>query len=473
MENTLADSPEIQFIGEEELEQIQQDVLEFLPQIEEWLATEQHAALEELISELHPNDLAAILYALDFDQASLFFNRIPFSERGETLYEMPEKLAYRFLHSGMTPADIAQSCKGLASDMIADLLGLLHVREIGDILVHLSFKERSLILELLSYPEDTAGALMDKGFIGVQEHQTIHKAISSLRKYGREIDDVHTIYVIDKMGRYRGNVSLSRMILSRPQTKIKRIMETEIRPIPVDMDQEQVADFFTRYNLITAPVVDEQGIMLGRITVDDILEVVREEASEDILRMGGMSGEETLDTPVWKSSLQRIAWLAVNLLTAFLSAAVVKSFEDTIARIVILAALMPIVAGMGGNAGSQTLALVVRNLALGELNQANAWKTFGREFIIGILNGLGIGVLTGLVVFAFTDSSTLAAIVCLALIANMLIAAIAGSTLPILLQKIGVDPAIASGILVTTCTDTLGFFVFLGLAWLAIPWLAA
>lgn len=459
------ENEEIEEIDPVELNRDPEPHLEIINQL---LENNEIEELQAFIKDLYPGDLADVLQMLDFEYAKILFSALTSTLQGETLYELNENLSKRFLTEFLTPKQSAACLTDLPTDKVADLLGLLKTKGVGDILVHMPFVERSMLLELLSYPEDTAGALMDKQFVAVREHLSISKAITALRKAGKDIDDVHTIYVVDDQGRYRGNVSLTKMILTKPRKKIKSIMQDELLPIPINMDQEEIADFFTKYDFITAPVVDEHGTMLGRITVDDILEVVREEASEDILRMSGMSGEETLDTPVWKSSLQRILWLSLNLATAFMSAGVVRLFETTITKVVILAALMPVVAGMGGNAGGQTLALVVRNLALGELTNANAWKTLAREMLIGLLNGLTIGFFSGIIVLFLTNSLFLASIISTALLANLFIAAVAGSTLPIMLQKMNIDPAIASTILVTTLTDTMGFFVFLGLAWLLI-----
>lgn len=437
--------------------------------IHELIAGKREAELINFIKEVFSSDLADIIELLDFEEGLYLFTRLPLNEQGEVLYEMRERLGRRYLNEVLSSAEIAAIFEQQPSDRVADLLGILKLPRVGEILVNMPFKDRSQVIELLSYPEDTAGALMDKEFVAVKEDHTIKQAIAALRRAGREIQDVHTIYVVDQQGRYRGNVSLIRMILSRPQTRIKRIMEDEILPIPVYMDKEEVANFFTRYDFITAPVVDDYGTMLGRITVDDILEVVQEEASEDILRMGGVSGEETLDTPIWKSSLRRVVWLCLNLCMAFLSVSVIQFFETTISKIVILASLMPIVAGLGGNAGGQTMALIVRNIALGEIKAMHTARTLGREVSIGVLNGLLVGLLTAVVVYMLTESYGLSIIIFLALVLNLIVAAFAGTLFPLFLKKIGVDPAIASSILVTTCTDVLGFFMFLGLAYLLLP----
>ncbi|HMX57832.1 MAG TPA: magnesium transporter, partial [Leptospiraceae bacterium] len=263
------------------------------------------------------------------------------------------------------------------------------------------------------------------------------------------------------------------LILASSRTRVKKIMETELLPIPVNMDREEVAQMFTRYNFISVPVVDAQDVMVGRITVDDILEVVEEEASEDILRMGGVSADETLTSPIFQSSVKRNIWLFVNLLTAFLASSVVSLFEATIEKVVILATLMPIVAGMGGNAASQTMAVIIRNIALGDLSPSGLPRALVREATMGAMNGILQGLITGLGVFLFTGKIVLACVISAAMIINMMIAATAGTAIPLVLKKLNVDPAIASSIFVTTFTDVCGFMSFLGLARLMLPYLVS
>lgn len=389
-------------------------------------------------------------------------------EQGEVLRELDDTMRDYYLEDVIPPSDVAQILVEQPSDQAADLLEELDLERVSEILSHVPHQDRVKVTELLSYPENTAGAIMTKEFVSVVESDTVKKAISSIRKMSRDTDEIHNVYVVDKDGRYKGHLRISKLILAKPQTKVKRIMEEELLPIPVLTDQEEVARFFTRYDFFTAPVVDDRGVLVGRITVDDVLEVVEAEATEDIQRMGGVSGEETLGSPLLRSSLQRMLWLAVNLTTAFLSAAVIGLFETTIEKKVILSALMPIVAGMGGNAGSQSMALVIRNIALGELTPANTRRALYRESLIGLMNGLMIGLLTGVAVFVFTGEMMLGGVIFLALLFNLTVAATAGTLIPILLRRTGIDPAIASSILVTTCTDVGGFFAFLGCAYLAL-----
>jgi len=444
----------------------------------EW---EQH--LEELIekkdldkiklflNELYSADIAYFIHRLDEEDGILLFHMLSPESQGEVLLEMEDSVRDAILKT-LTPENLVAIIKEQESDIATDILSHIDSGNISHVLSHLPLIERKRITELLSYPPNTAGALMAKEFVEVLETDTVKKAIQTIREISHYTDDVYMAYVVDKEGKYKGHIHLRKLILAGPGTKLSRIMETELLPIPHDMDQEEIANFFTRYDFISAPVVDSRGVLVGRITVDDILDVIQQEASEDILRMGGISGDETLGTPISLASTKRILWLSVNLVTAFITSYVVSLFSITIEKVVILAALMPVVAGMGGNAATQTMALIIRNIALGELTLANAWRAIRREFAIGILNGLSLGVLTGGLIYLFTNSKPVLGLVMgAAVFTNMIVAASFGAIIPILLKKFKIDPAIASAIFVTTFTDVLGFITFLGLATIFLAFL--
>lgn len=424
--------------------------------------------LAKFLVELFPSDIAHLIGALEFEDGQLLFERLDLEEQGAVLYELDEELRKRYFRSVLSPAAIAGIIVETPSDEAREILAELELERVSQILSQLPHNERVKVTELLSYPENSAGALMAKEFVAVQENDTVQKAISRLRRTSHDADDIYMIYVVDDEGRYKGHASLKNLILARPQSKVKRIMEEELLPIPALTDQEEVAKFFTRYDFIAAPVVDTRGVMLGRITVDDVLEVVQEEASEDILRMGGLSGEETLTTPILRSAARRAVWLIINLGTAFLAASVVRLFEQTLEKAITLAAFLPIVAGMGGNAAAQSMALVIRNIALGELTDQNAVRTLRREILIGLMNGASLGALTFFIVWFLTGSPPLATIILAALIINLLVASCSGALIPMILRAVRIDPALGSNIIVTTFTDTAGFFAVLGLAYVAL-----
>jgi len=432
------------------------------------LRDEKIEELRAFLHELYASDIAHLIESLEFEEGQAVFAYLPVEEQGAVLYELDEELRERYLKEVLEPESLARILVEQPSDQAADLLEELKLHEVSEVLSQLPHEDRTRVTELLSYPENTAGAIMAKEFVSVQETETVKKAIATLRRQSKDADDIYVVYVVDSEGRYKGHVSLKKLILARPQTRVKRIMEEELLAIPVLTDQEEVANFFTRYDFIAAPVVDDRGVMVGRITVDDVLEVMQEEASEDILRMGGVSGEETLSTPLLRSSLMRASWLVLNLGTAFLSAGVVSLFEGTIQQVVSLAVFLPIVAGMGGNAASQTMALVIRNIALGELTPGKTRKTLRRESLIGLINGVVIGLVCSVFVYLYVRDAELTAIIFTSLLFNLVVAASAGTLVPIFLRRIKVDPAVASSIFVTTFTDTIGFFVLLGLAYLGL-----
>ena len=426
--------------------------------------------LHAFLKDLFPADIAYLFERLEFEDSLYLFQCLDAKTRGEILLEIDETFRDKIINT-ILPKDLAEIVAKQESDAATDILADLKFDTLSEVLSYIPFQERSKIAELLSYPENTAGSLMSKEFAAVSEKDTIQKAIQTLRKISKGTEDIYTVYVLDDEGKYRGHLSLKSLILANPHSKVKRIIETELLPIPVDMDREEVANFFDRYNFISLPVVDIRGVMIGRITVDDIIDVIQEEANEDILRMGGVSRDETFNTPILTSSLKRASWLTVNLFTAFIAALVIKSFEATIEKVVILAALMPIVAGMGGNAAGQSMTIIIRNIALGDLTTSNIPKVFRREVILGILNGISMGSLTGIVVYTVTGNIILSMVISSAMLFNLIIASISGTIVPYFLTKLKIDPAIASSILVTTFTDVLGFSIFLGFAYISLPFL--
>lgn len=434
------------------------------------IETHQTEEIQIRLNEFFPADIGAIFDRIDEEHRFYLISLMDRETQGLVLIELDERYRNRIL-STIPYSELTDIIREMESDEARYLLSDLPLNTISEILSRMPLLERINITELLSYPESTAGAIMSKEFVAVMETDTVKKAIQTIRRSSKEIEDIYTVFVTDSDGKYRGHVELSRLILANQQTRVKRIMDTELIPVPVHMDQEEVANFFTRYDFITAPVIDERGVMLGRITVDDILEVIQEEASEDILRMGGVGGEETLNTPVFRASFRRVVWLIVNLGTAFISASVVSLFESTISKVVVLAALMPIVAGLGGSAGGQTMAVIVRNIALGELGYHNTRTALLRELTLGILNGLILGSVAGSFVYFFTGETVLSFVIAAAILMNLVIAAGAGTMVPLILKHFNVDPALASSIFVQATTDILGFLLFLGLATLTLPFI--
>ena len=294
-----------------------------------------------------------------------------------------------------------------------------------------------------------------------------------MRKAAKENPDeqIFAIYVVDDEDILDGSLSVSNLILLSPQKKIYKVMEKDVINVKTNVDQEEVANIFKKYNMISLPVIDFSGRLVGRITIDDIVDVITEEASEDILRLGGVSQDERITTPPLQAIKRRLPWLGVYLFTGLITSSIINMFHDTIQAVIALAALMPIVAGMGGNAGTQAITLTVRGLALGEIDFKNARRALMKEFTVGLLNGALVGFLSGMVVAIAFGNFTLGLVMCLAMVTNLVIAGLMGTLIPLLLKWVKIDPALASSVLVTTCTDAFGFVSFLGFATLFLSFL--
>jgi magnesium transporter len=317
--------------------------------------------------------------------------------------------------------------------------------------------------ELLEYAEQTAGRIMNPKVFALAEDMTAGESITALQS-SRDVEVVFYLYVIDARRHLVGVVSLRRLLLVSPETPLKRIMTTDLISVRADMDQEEVARLVASYNLLAIPVVDEENKLVGVITVDDVIDVIKDEATEDVYRLAGVAGDDRVFTKASESLRKRLPWLLVNLGTAFLAASVVGLFKGTIDQVVALAIYMPVVAGMGGNAATQTLTVIVRGIALGELTWGNTRKALLKEAVVGIGNGVACGTIGALVAWMFSRDLMLGGILAMAMIINMFVAATAGTLIPLMLRALKVDPALASSVFITTLTDVFGFFSFLGLA---------
>ncbi len=430
-----------------------------------WKDKEKEEA-QNFLKELYPADIAFLIERINRGAAWKLFTTLYPKERGEVLNELHASTRQYYIEE-LEPESLASILETIPSDSGADLLRDLDKIEINKVLGHLPEIQRIRIIELLGYTEKTAGAIMTKEFVAVQASATLKEAIDVIRK-SKIPENIHTIFVVDKAGHYQGHVSLPKLITARPQNKVKHIMEEELMPIPVDTDQEEVGQYFTRYDFITAPVVSSGGSLLGRITADDVLQVVQKEASEDILRMGGLAEEEHINSPLLRSALHRTTWLLLNLVTVLISVLVIRLFSETIEKAVILAVLMPVVVSLGGNAGGQSMTLAIRNIALGELTHGVRYRLFFRELITGLFNGFILGLVTSSVVYISMDSYPLASILFLSIMVTIFFAGLIGFFIPQLLRYLHIDPAIGSVILVTAFSDAFGFFLFLGLASLTV-----
>jgi magnesium transporter len=422
--------------------------------------------LLNLLQKQHPADLAQIFAELPERARSAAFN-VLVEKNGrlamEALSEMGPEAGSPLL-ALRSAEEIARLAQEIPSDDAAPLIDRLHDDLRLAVLELIRPKPGGGVSELLEYEEQTAGRLMNPNVFALAEELTAGEAITALQA-ARDVEMVFYLYVVDERRHLVGVVSLRRLLLVSPDTPLKRIMTTDVYSARVDTDQEEVARMVASYNLLAVPVVDAENKLAGVVTVDDVIDVIKDEATEDVYRLAGVSKDDGVLTPPGESLRRRLPWLLVNLVTAFLAAMVVGLFQGTIEKVVALAVFMPIVAGMGGNAATQTLAVVVRGIALGELTWANARQAVFKEGLVGIGNGLGAGAVGALGVIVFTPDHNwvLGLILMAAMVLNMFVAATAGTLIPLGLRAAKVDPALASSVFITTFTDVFGFFSFLGL----------
>ena len=423
--------------------------------------------LRKIIDKTLPADISPVLpLLLEEDRKRILSLLIETGKAARALLELDETDLNEILDS-TDDATIASICSSSAPDDAADLLDFLDEERRARILEILGATQGAKLESLLEGEEETAGSLMNTEFLALVEDITVAQAIESIRQYPRK-ESFFYVYCVDSDQHLVGVMSLRSLILANPNVLLKDLMVQSVVRTQVDSSPEEVAQLVSKYDLLSVPVVDMQNTLVGVVTVDDVLDVIQEQAEEDLLHLAGVDISERVTTPARESWRTRFPWLAVNLVTAFLAASVVRLFEGTIARWTALAAFMPIVAGMGGNAGTQTLTVFVRALALGEVDWRTGLKPVWKELLVGLANGIAIGIITATIVGVWTDQWVLAGILLAAMCGNLIIAGVAGAVVPLVLDKLGFDPAVSSSIFVTTFTDTGGFFLFLGLATLAM-----
>jgi magnesium transporter len=420
------------------------------------------AYLRHDVARLHESELGDLLESLDPDQRHALVRLLGDAFDFTALTEVDETIRLEIVEQ-MPNAQVAAGLGELDSDDAVYILEDLDKEDREDILAQLPFTERVRLRRALDYPESSAGRRMQTEFVAVPPFWTVGQTIDYMRDERDLPESFSQIFVIDPTFKLLGAVNLDRILRSMRTSKIDDIMHETNHPVPAEMDQEEAAQLFEQYDLLSAAVVDENDRLVGVLTIDDVVDVIQEEAEEDLMRMGGVGDEELSDTVI-STSRSRVPWLLVNLATAFLAASVIALFDGVIEKVVALAVLMPIVAGMGGNAASQTMTVTVRALATRDLDIYNAARIIGREAGVGILNGMIFGVLIGVVAGLWFGQVSLGVIIASAMLINMLAAALGGILIPLLLDRFGADPAVASTVFVTTVTDVTGFFSFLGLA---------
>ncbi|MDV4145369.1 MULTISPECIES: magnesium transporter [Shimia] len=419
--------------------------------------------LFELMEPLHPADIADILEQINAYDRRRLIELYDQEFDGEILSELKESLREEVI-SVLKPGVLAEAVRDLESDDVVDLVEDMDEPQQEAILEALEESDRVAVQTSLAYPEESAGRLMQRETAWAPEHWNVGQCIDYLRNAEDLPEQFYHVILVDPKMKPVGNVTLGRIMGSRREVLLRDIVEDLFKTIPATQDEEDVAYAFNQYHLISAPVVDENDRLVGVITIDDAMAVLDEEHEEDILRLAGVSAEGSLSDKVIETAKQRLPWLAVNLLTAIIASLVIAQFEDTISQFVALAVLMPIVASMGGNAGTQSLTVAVRALATKDLTGANVWRVIRREVLVGLGNGLAFALVMGVIGLIWFGSMTLAYVIAVAMVINLVVAGLAGTVVPVLLERIGVDPALASGTFVTTVTDVVGFFAFLGLA---------
>ena len=426
------------------------------------LSREDTGRLNMLMDPLHPADKADFIKRINHQDTASLVQLVGADFDVEILAYLDED-AREVVVEHLSSDVIAASLPDLDSDDVVTIAEELEPEEREEILASLSEKDRVLVEQSLSFPEDSAGRMMQREMVVVPPFWTVGQTIDSLRSEAGGQDDFYIVMVTDATGHYVGEVSLDKLLCSQRPKRISQIMDTDIQPIPVSMDQEEVALLFRRYGRVTSAVVDPDGRLLGIITIDDIIDVIDEEAEEDLMALAGVS-DASIRSSIVETFKARVPWLFVNLLTAVLASIVIGLFETTLDRIVALAILMPIVASMGGNAGTQTVTVAVRAIAMREFSTKTA-ITFGlRELYVGVINGVLFAVLAAGLAYVWFGQTDIALIIAIAMCANIVVAAISGTLVPLALIKLGSDPAIASSVFITTITDVVGFMVFLGLA---------
>ncbi|MDX8406522.1 MAG: magnesium transporter [Mariprofundus sp.] len=430
------------------------------------LAKWDEARLRELLAGKHETELADLLLGCRNDEERCSLIRcVPYELQGDTLLSLPEGMQEDLL-ALLHPSEIDGVVEHLDSDDAADLLQSVGQEVADQVIDRLEPAEKREIRNLLSHDEESAGGLMQAELFKVRHDWNIKKVLKVLRRFGREIENLNYVYVVNDDDVLVGVLSLHAVLFTEPDCIVSDVAETDFKSVAAWQDQEEVARIFDKYDILALPVVDEVGVLIGRITADDVIDVIQEEATEDMFRLAGISDEDDLAEPVAITARRRGIWLAVNLVTAIAASMVIAQFEATIAQVVALAVLMPIVASMGGIAGTQTLTVIVRGIALGRVTFANARRTLIKEVSVGLVSGLVFALVIGTIAsFWFPElGARLGGVIAAAMMLNLFAAGLAGSLIPLTLQRLKIDPALASGTILTTVTDVVGFFSFLGLA---------
>ncbi|MGD2074287.1 MAG: magnesium transporter [Gammaproteobacteria bacterium] len=415
-----------------------------------------------LLSSLHPAETADLLESLPHGPRKLLWELVAAEDRGEVLLEVKDEVRAGLIEE-METHQLVEATEGLDTDDLADLLQDLPGAVIHELLHSMDKQNRQRLEAVMSYPEDTAGGLMNPDMVTVRANVSLDVVLRYLRLRGDIPDLTDSLMVVNRFDKYQGVLPLTTLLTSDPESSVAEVMERTVDGIPATMSDVDVARLFEDRDLVSAAVVDEENRLLGRITIDDVVDVIREEADHSLMSMAGLDEEDDIFAPAVLSARRRAVWLGINLATAFLASWVIGLFESTLDRVVALAVLMPIVASMGGIAGSQTLTIMIRGLALGQVGSSNARSLMYKELMVSIMNGLIWSLVVALIATAWFQNVQIGVIIACALIINLICAALSGFAIPLALKRVGIDPALAGSVLLTTITDVVGFMAFLGL----------
>ncbi len=445
------------------MEDQKKEEINYLGKLREWIRLNREFDIIDLFSELHPADIADLIDNLEEQEKIRLFSLLEVEKASDVIPELSELSREQILED-ISDKKLAEIIDEMDSDDAADVIAELTEDQARAVLDGIEPEGSEDLKNLLRYEEDTAGGIMQTELVSVPADATINDALKAVIQTSEEIENVYNVFVVDKGDTLIGTIPLQKLITARRTSPATEAIDKAIPSVQTDIDQEEVARMFEKYDLVSLPVVDHENRLLGRITIDDIVDVMEEESSEDIYRIAGLHEDDNIFNEPMESVKRRLPWLYINLLTALASALVIGFFENTIQMVIALAVFMPVVAAIGGNAGSQTLTLIVRGLALGEVTFDNAKKALYKQIIVGVVNGVAVGVVIGLIASFWKGMPVLGAVIALAMVINVFVGTLIGTLVPLTLKWAKADPALGSHIFVTAFTDAFGFLSFLGLA---------
>jgi magnesium transporter len=419
--------------------------------------------VRRMLNALPPADIAYLLESSPPATRRVLWQLVDEADEGEILQDLSDELQSQFLRS-MDAEEVAAATEGLEPDDAADILQRLPGKVLQEVLRAMDHQDRARVEQVLEYPEETAGGLMNTDTITVRARHTMDVVLRYLRRHDEIPEMTDNLIVVNRDDKYIGILPLRSLLVADPSATVREVMSTDFEAIPATLPDREVARLFERRDLVSAPVVDDDGKLLGRITIDDVVDVIREDADHSLMSMAGLDDDEDTFAPVWKTTPRRAVWLGINLVTAFIAASVINLFQGTIDKVVALAVLMPIVASMGGVAGTQTLTVMIRGMALGHIAGSNQSWLVNRELLVGFLNGILWSIVVAIAASLWFGDWLIGGIIAAAMVINLVTAGLAGTLIPLFMKRLNIDPALAGGVVLTTVTDVVGFMSFLGLA---------